>query len=513
MLSTDLRRTCRAAAIRLTLRRSLRYGMRATVIALAMGLGISLVSLVVPVDIPLWWILGGALAIGSLVLLLTCALQPTGIRAASQLLDRQFALHERVSTALELISSSANSGPLQVRAVADAIRHLAEIDLRRAFPIRPPREAIGVLLLTGLVVLAQVGLSGISLPGTPAREVARRIQEEGNRLAQIAQTLQTRARAERLPQTRRSSQDVHDLGVGLQRDRLDRAGALARIADLVQQTQRLRREVTSRLEQARPRQQAQTSIPPNAVRQDTLDRQIKQLRELNTRLKDDLSAADQQQVRQRLAAIMNQGLEGPDEVQQNLQQARDQLQRGNVPQAGRAVGEALRNLEALRALTGEEAGLEAVQQQLQQSAARIGSGATQPSARDGQQSSINQLPPSMSGPLAPSSEGTEPAPPPPQGPHPGVLPGRGEIADKLGVPSPRLQGDKTPSSLRGESGQGEMSSSEVIAAARPGLSRLPLRPVAPTAVSDADRYMERASIPAHYRHLVRRYFERLVQLR
>jgi hypothetical protein len=416
-----------------------------------------------------------------------------------------------VSTALELISDPAATAPLHDRTIADAMTHLQGINLRRVFPLIAVRELRVVLLLVGLVILANVGLRGFTLPGTPARDVAQRIQEEGNRLAQVAQTLQMRARAERLPQTRRSTTQLQELGVRLQQDRLDRASALARISDLIQQTDRVRREVMTRLEHARPSSRPETPVPPNALRQEALDRQIKQLRELSSRLNEDLSAADQQ-TRERLAGMMNSGQEGPDEVQQQLKQAREQLQRGNVPQAGQAVGEALRNLEALRALTGDEAGLEAVQRQLEQSAGNIGSSGPQSAPQTAERTLPEQTPPSAPGPLPPSPEGSEPAPPS-QGPNRGVLPGRGEIADKLGAPTGRLQGPKSPTKLHSEPGEGTTSPSEVLGAARPGISRVPVRPITPAAVSDADRYMERVSIPARYRSIVRRYFQRLVQLR
>ncbi len=511
MPTSDLLRTCRAAAFRLTVREALRRGVQASAVALGIAASVSFIALIVPVGIPLWWMLGAACVIGVLVTLLSAAFRPIRTRMASQLLDRHLALQERVSTALELISNPSATAPLQVRAVADAVRHLPGIDLRRVCPLIAVRELRVVLLLVGLVILANVGLRGLTFPGTPAREVARRIQEEGNRLAQVAQTLQMRARAERLPQTRRSTTRLQELGIRLQRDRLDRAGALARISDLAQQTDRARREIMTRLEQARPARRPETPVPPNALRQEALDRQIKQLRELSSRLNEDLSAADQQ-TRERLAAMMNAGQEGPDEVQQQLKQAREQLQRGNVPQAGQAVGEALRNLEALRALTGDEAGLEAVQRQLQQSAGNIGSLGPQSAPQTAERTLPEQTPPSAPGPLPPSPEGSEPAPPP-QGPNRGVLPGYGEIADKLGAPSARLQGPKSPTKLHSEPGEGTMSRSEIVGAARPGISRVPVRLITPTAVSDADRYMERALIPAHYRSIVRRYFQRLVQLR
>lgn len=509
----ELFRACRGAAVRLTLQRAFRRGAQASALLLATGVVAFLVALVVPVDVPVPWIFVGALGAGGVVAMLVAAIRPVGMHTASQLLDRQLDLHERISTALELAVAPVGPTPLGARVIADAERHLQDVPLRRTFPLRPPREAWAAALLALLVVVSNAWLRGLSLPGTPARQTAQLIREEGSRLAKVAQALQARARAERTPQTGRLTAQVRDLGVRLQRDRTDRADALARIAELSQQAERAHREVSGRLDATMPSPRRQGTVMPNLMRRQAVEHQSKQLRELNSRLQEDRTAADRQQSLERLAAMLDTGQGGPAQVRRQLEQAREQLQQGNVGQAGAAVSEALRRLEGLQALIADEEGLRTVQQHLQRSGTDIASGVAGATPPESAEARPQPGRPSGPGSSPQSGDTSTEATTPPQGPNQGVTAGSGQVSDKLGPPSARLQAPKPPERVRGTQGEGQVSTSEVLGSARTGISRVPVRTVSPVVVPQADRYMERAAIPARYRLLVRQYFERLVQLR
>jgi hypothetical protein len=87
------------------------------------------------------------------------------------------------------------------------------------------------------------------------------------------------------------------------------------------------------------------------------------------------------------------------------------------------------------------------------------------------------------------------------------------VDDKLGAPTPRLDGEQTPERLRGTQGEGPVGAAEVLGAGRRGAARTPSGQLSPSIVARADRAMESARTPARYRGLVRRYFERLASLR
>jgi len=511
-LPPELLRVSRGAAVRLTLQRAVRHGAQASSLVLAIGVAMFLSALVVPVGVPMWWTLLGALGAGGVVAVAAAALRPVGIRASSQLVDRRLSLHERTSTAIELALAPSEVSPLAPRVIADAERHLHDVSLARVFPLRPPREAWVAVALALLVVASNAWLRGLSFPGTPARQSADVIREEGARLAAVAQALQARARTERSAQTNRLAAQMQTLGRRLQRERTDRAGALARISELSRQSERAHREVRDRMEATMPAPRNEGSAMPNLMRRHALARQIRQLRELSSRLQEDRTADDRQQSINRLTAML-EGEQGPAQIRSQLEQARKQLQQGNVGQAGEAMSEALRNLEGLQALIADEEGLRTVQQQLQRSMMGITSG-TAGAIPPESTASQPEPPAAGSGSSAQSPDtSTETAAPPPPGPNQGVAPGTGSVGEKLGPPSARLQAPKSPQRLRGAQGEGEVSAAEVLGAARPGSSRVAAKAISPAVVPQADRYMERAAIPARYRLLVRRYFERLVQLR
>ncbi len=505
----------RRAAARLTLRRAIRVGARVSEALLLVAIGVSIIGTIVPVSVPVRWTIAVALAAGALATLLAAILRPIGIMAASRLLDRQLQLQERLSTALELAFAPSALSALGARVIADALTHAHGVDLRKAFPLRPPREAWWSIMLAVILIASNGWFRGVTLPGTPARRTAQVIREEGHRLERIAQTLQARTRVERTPQTRRLTVQLRDLGVRLQRDRVDRAEALARIEGVVRQAEQARKEVADRLETMRPSPRRDSTLPSGLLPRQALEQQIKQLQELNARLRQDVPPADRQSALERLAAMAQEAREGGSaQVQRHVEYARDQLQHGNIGQASEAVSEALRTLEGMQSLLADEEGLRTVRQQLERSGTNVASGAAEGTPRD----SADVTPPPGRSPTASgtnpvSADASADVSSPPRGPNAGVAPGVGQVAEKLSDPTARLQGPKSPERLRGAQGQGVVSASEVLGPARPGSSRAPVTPVPPTLVPQADRYMERARIPAHYRLLVRRYFERLAHLR
>lgn len=515
LVPPDLARAPRSAALRLTMLRSIRIGARASVAVLAAAVIASVASAVVPLAVPSLWVIAASIGVGLFATGLAAVLRPVSVRAASQLLDRRLHLQERTSTALELALGVSPPSTLGARVIADAVDHLRAIQLRSAFPLRPPREAWWMMILAILLVTWSVWFRGLAIPGTPAHRIAQVIREEGGRLEQVAQSQQARARAERIPQTRKLADQMRNLGVRLQRDRVDRAEALARVGELSRQTERVRREIDDRLDEIPPHSRRDASVPLSLLRRQALERQIKQLQELSSRLRQDQTAADRRSTLERLAAMAESSAEDrAAPVQRQLEQARDQLARGNVGNAGESLTEALRTLEGMQSLVADDEGLQTAQRQLQRAGANIASGTSEAIPRDSaEEPSPSARPPTGPGPNPIPNESSPDASQPPQGPYEGLTAGTGAVPEKLGDPTARLQAEKSTTRVRGARGEGEVSVSEILGASRPGTSRAPLAPVPSTIIPQADRYMERMGIPARYRQLVRQYFERLARLR
>jgi hypothetical protein len=506
-------RLARRAARRLTLQHALGpsvFAANAVALGLAASVLATLAFPLTPVS-PLAAVAGACAAFG-VVISAVSLLRRTDALAAARVVDARAGLLDRLSTALE-VRPRADRSLLGSRLLADAAVHAASVDLRATLPWRLPRSWPVLPLVVLFLFIWSSLLRGIVLPGTPAERTREAIRQEGSRIERFAQSLQSRTRTERAPQTRRFVPQLRQLGQGLQSDRLDRTEALARIAELGRQVDQARREVDARLRAESRARTEDGTLPSELFRRQALQQQIRQLRELATRLEQQPETASPD-VLQRLGDVGRDGDSNqPARAREQLQRAREQLERGNSSAAGEALNDALRELEGLERLLADAEGLRGAQQQLERSQRAVGDGGS----RLGGEVADENAPPRSTRGAAPGENppsqqaGAEERAP--EGPFEGTTPGQGRGGDKLGPPTERLDAQRTPDRLRGAQGEGPASVAEVLGAGRPGSARAPLEAVSPSIVTQADRAMEKARTPARYRGLVRRYFERLAKLR
>jgi len=502
-----------AAARRLTARRALQAASRAAIGVMAGAVVLTAAGAAFPLPpLSVWTALAASAACAALAAAVVMLMRRDGTLAAACVLDRTLRLDERASTAVELARGSRALSPLGTRVVADAERRLAGADLREAIPLRLPRRLWWIPALAAALAVWPALLGGLALPGTPAQRAQQVIRREGSRLEQFAQTLQARTRTERMPVTRRTAPRVRDLGVRLQQERVDRAGALARISELSRQIEAERRQIDERLqEMARPPRQ--NALPSELLRRQAVQQQIRQLQELTSRLRQGTTVS--KDVLDRLGAITREGDgDQPAQLAQHLEQARRQLEAGEVGRAGESLTQALRMLESMESMLADREGLESARRQLERSRTAIASGS--PGARsDEQAASPDQAAQEPAGPgdrPLDSQPGAE-SPPPPIGPREGSTPGSGRVEEKMGPPSPRLGAARTPQQVRGMQGEGDVNTSEILGAGRPGSAQTQPLPASPAVLARVDRALARAHIPAQYRLIVLDYFQRLAQLR
>jgi hypothetical protein len=399
----------------------------------------------------------------------------------------------------------------------DATALAASLDLRRHLPAGPDRTAAVAAGLAIVAVLASSALRGVSLPGTPAREVARTIQREGRRLERAGQTMEEQARAERARIARRMAPSLQKLGAALQRERLERQEALARIESLGQVLEAERRQVKARREQLAREQRPPSADQPSDLfaQRAATERALRQIRELADRLAESTSPEEREAVMRQLAALAGGEDAGvPTRVRQQADTARRQAELGDAAGARRTLQQAAGDLEDLRAMLADEEGLEQAQRDLRRSADQIARGApgAPPDAEQAPQASTRQ------GPAAPGdrppSEGQGPEPSEaPAGPNQGTLPGQGTIAEKLGARTQRLEAQRQQSRIPGLQGEGRVTTSELLGPGRPGRVRAPSGPGGGAVRAEADRYVARMRVPPEYREIIRRYFEALAASR
>jgi hypothetical protein len=481
----------------------------------AVLLVVSAAGVVVPVSVVSPWLAAAAAVVaGTVAAGIVTLVQSISLVGAARVLDLALHLEERVSTAIELALAPQAPSVLGARVIADAAAHVRRIDLRQRIPVRVPRLVWWVPGLIASLALWPMIVTGLALPGTPAHRVQQTIRREGARLDQFARQLQARARAERLPMTRRTAPQVRDLGVRLQQDRLDRAGALSQIADLSRQLDAARRQIDQRLEEV-GKPQASLALPSELLRRQVVQGQIRQLQELTSRVRRDTASVSKESL-DRIGAI-TQEAEGTQSarVREHLQRAQRQLQAGDTVGASESLTQALRTLENIEALQADREGLESARQELERSRAAIASGTPGGPRTDEQANSSPDQTQQSVGPgqrpvdLQIGADST----PPPAGPHEGSAPGAGRVDEKLGPASPRLQAQPTPQRIRGAQSEGAVGTSEILGAGRPGTARTHLEAVPVTVLARVDRALERARIPAQYRLVVLRYFQQLAQMK
>jgi hypothetical protein len=502
---------------RLAARRAWRWAGRAAFAASALVFLLVLARAVVPIALPYPWLAAGAAAAGLLTFAVMRVAARTTPLLAAQVLDLRFAGSDRIATAVELLTGRHRPTALAEVVLDDATQRAMAFDLRRGLPAGPDRLTAGAAVLLVVSVLAAGALRGLSLPGTPAREVTRTIQREGRRLERAGQTLEEQARAERARMSRRMAPSLQKLGEALQRERMERNDALGRLESLGRQLDAERRQVQARREQlAGERAQPNPALPSDLFKhRAAVDRAMRQIREIADRLAAAKSPQERAALMRQLAALAGGGEEGnvPARARQQAETARQQVAQGDAAGARRTLTQSASELDDLRAMLADEEGLQQGQRDLQRSAEQIARGTPGAPVETEQAPQASARPGAAPGDRPPSESRTDEPTEAPAGPNQGTAPGQGTIIEKLGPRTQRLDGDRRQTRVQGLQGEGRMTTSELLGPGRSAQVRVPAGPAAAAARADADRYITRMRIPPEYREIVRRYFEALAASR
>ncbi len=506
---------------RIGARRAWLWGGRAVLAWSALVLLLVLARLIIPVTLPFLPLPIAGLAAGIIAVVILRTFWRVPPRLAAQIVDYRFALADRLTTAIEVITGAHRPTPLEDPLLADAAHTATGIDLRRGMPAGPGRLWLGALGLVIAAVLAISGLAGMALPGTPAHQIVQTIRREGRRLERSSENLEEQARLDRARITRRVAPEIRRLGERLQRERLERQDALARIEALSKQIEAERQKVrearrTQTGEQA-PQAQRQPNIPSDLFRRRAAaDRTLRQIQEITERLAQSKSPQEREALMRQLAALSSGGEDGdvPTRTREQAAQAQRQLAAGDTAGARRTLQQSATDLDDLRAMLADEEGLTQAQRDLQRSSQNISQGRT-PTTADTEEPQKATAQPGTAAPgNRPLPQNDQPggAEPPP-GPNQGTTPGQGSVREKLGERTPRLDNERQQNRLRGVQGEGRTTTSDLLGPGRTAQVRQPQGPAVAAARAGADRYMQRMRIPPEYREIVRRYFEALAAQR
>jgi hypothetical protein len=511
--------TVERARQRLGSRRAWGWTGRGLVSWAALALAVALARLAVPIDAPLLALPLAGLAAAMIAVAALRVFWRVPPHLAAQILDHRFALADRLTTAIEVMTGTHRPTPLAAALVADAAHAASGLDLRRGLPAGPGRTWLAAIGLTVAAVAAVYGLAGFALPGTPAHQIVQTIRREGRRLERSAGGLEEQARLDRARITRRMAPDIRRLGERLQRERMERQDALARIEALSRQIEAERQKVR----EARRAQSGERAPEPRATlpselfrRRAAADRAVRQIQEITERLAQSKSPQEREALMRQLAALAGGGEEGdvPMRTREQAARAHRQLAAGDAAGARRTMQQSAADLDDLRAMLADEEGLQQAQRDLQRSSQSIAEGRA-PAASETEETPKASAQPGNAAP------GTRPLPQsdqpggaePPPGPNQGTTPGQGAIAEKLGQRTARLEGERQQNRLRGVQGEGRVVTSELLGPGRSAQVRVPQGRALAAARADADRYLQRMRIPPEYREIVRRYFEALAAQR
>lgn len=503
---------------RLAARKAWHWAGRVAAVASAVVALLVLARAIIPLELPYPLLIVAGLALGVVTFVVVRLAARTSPLFAAQVLDFRFACADRLATAVELLTGRQRPTELAEVVLDDATTRAMALDLRRELRVGPDRATLAAVVLAAVAFVAAGALRGLSLPGTPAREVARTIQREGRRIERAAQALEEQARAERARISRRMASSMQRLGEALQRERMERSDALARLESLGRQLEAERRQVQARREQlAGQPPRPDLPLPADLFKQRAaVDRALRQIREIADRLAEAKTPREREALMRQLASLSGGGEDGnvPARVREQAEIAREQVAQGDTGAARRTLAQSASELDDLRAMLADEEGLQQGQRDLQRSAEQIARGAPGAPADTEQAPQASARP----GTVAPGdrppieSQGAEPTEAP-AGPNQGTLPGQGTIAEKLGPRTQRLEGDRKESRVRGLQGEGRTTTSELLGPGRSAQVRAPAGPAAAAARADADRYIARMRVPPEYREIVRRYFEALAATR
>jgi len=507
-------RLLRRAARALAWNRARLWAVRGLTVTAAVSTAWTLAGAVIPLPLPPWHLLVAGLAVCLLTGLVRGLLPAGGLLYAAQVADVELRLRERLSTALELAT-----GRLRPTALAGEVLRDAEARARDALPgmrlrLGWPSGTRRALVAVGLATLAAVILPGFTLPATPARETAVRIKREGQRLQRVAGNLEQRARAERAPQARRLAPEVRGLAEELQRQRLDRRGALARIAALERRLEAARRQLGRRIGEAintqTPEAASQSLFRPSAA----LEQTIRELRELAARLSQVPEGEGREDLLRHLGELARAAeAQMPAQARRALEEARRRTEAGDADAGQRALAQAIAEMDALRALVADESVLRMAEQELERSALSIARGAGPEPSVEAQRGEVQAPPPGSVAHRLPDQEEAASVPPPPRGPDEGSAPGQGRLGEKLGPQTPRLDAPGERSRVVGQEGEGQLLTTELLGPGRRVPARAPVLRLSPQAARRADEHMAAARIPAALREVVRRYFLLLAERR
>jgi hypothetical protein len=170
--------------------------------------------------------------------------RPTSLAQTARWVDGQKRLQERLSTALEVVKSEREDAAWKSLIVSDAARAAADLNPKELLPLRFPRIARWAVLL----VVLGVGLGFVpeyrSKTFVQAQKNAEAIQQTGRELASLTRR-NLAARPPAIETTKKTLEEIQDLGEHMSKAQLTRGEALKNLANVTEKLKEQTRELAN----------------------------------------------------------------------------------------------------------------------------------------------------------------------------------------------------------------------------------------------------------------------------
>jgi hypothetical protein len=300
--------------------------------------------------------------------------RPVTLLQAAALADRYLGLKERLSSGIQFMSQ-ADRGGLVPSLVVDASTTAEKLDPRRAFPLRPPRDAayLGGLAVAFVVLAFVPPLNLFMSPGEVALKAA--MKREGREIERVAKESRKYADEKDLKVSREMAERLRALGKELERARLSKKEALLKAkrlsADIAQARQNLTQKGSEQaldkaagdLQKMALKSQGAKAISEALQGQRLADAAKEMSKLADAAAKGDLSAAEQQSLASDMKA-MSDALAGAglSEMAQAMSEAAKSMESGQMQQAGDKLAESAQAAQDLQQFLQDQEQLQQMQE-------------------------------------------------------------------------------------------------------------------------------------------------------
>lgn len=156
--------------------------------------------------------------------------------------ERRASMQERLSSAVEF-GAQRTTDPLARRQQEDAQTHAAALDLRKLYPIRFSRAALGFMLLS-LLLIGAFFLPSVPLFWSKAhREETAQIQARGAEIEKVVRETEQAATGQSLDESKKAAQEIKKLAEAMKKGDLDKKAALVQMNKLTKQIEQQQQEL------------------------------------------------------------------------------------------------------------------------------------------------------------------------------------------------------------------------------------------------------------------------------